>query len=68
MGYCHARQWRYPSLAKRLSAEPLLMAKRYMSEILRQWLIRSIPDSKAIQQITGTRTNLATPLLREGVP
>jgi signal transduction histidine kinase len=24
------------------------------------------PDSKAIQQITGTRTSLATPLLREG--
>jgi signal transduction histidine kinase len=26
------------------------------------------PDAKAIQQLTGTRTNLATPLLREGVP
>ena len=24
------------------------------------------PDSKAIQQVTGTRTSLATPLLREG--
>lgn len=26
------------------------------------------PDAKAIQQVTGTRTNLATPLLREGFP
>jgi GAF domain-containing protein/anti-sigma regulatory factor (Ser/Thr protein kinase) len=26
------------------------------------------PDSKTIQQITGTRTALATPLLREGIP
>ena len=25
------------------------------------------PDSKAIQQVTGTRTSLATPLLREGI-
>src|SRR5438093_1550464 len=25
------------------------------------------PDSKAIQEITGTRTSLSTPLLREGV-
>jgi two-component system, NtrC family, sensor kinase len=25
------------------------------------------PDSKAIQQLTGTRTSLATPLLREGI-
>jgi GAF domain-containing protein len=26
------------------------------------------PDSKRIQQVTGTRTALATPLLREGIP
>ena len=26
------------------------------------------PDSRSIQQVTGTRTVLATPLLREGVP
>jgi signal transduction histidine kinase len=26
------------------------------------------PDSKAVQEITGTRTALATPLLREGIP
>ncbi len=28
----------------------------------------AFPDAKAIQQVTGTRTNLATPLLREGIP
>ena len=43
-----------------------LTGRRFTSLTFWQRLITEFPDSKAIQQVTGTRTSLATPLLREG--
>ena len=46
----------------------LLTGRRFMSMTLRRSLKQSSRTLESIQQVTGTRTVLATPLLREGVP
>ena len=56
------------SINRRIPARagPTLIDRLFMS--LTSWQrLDEFPDSKAIQQVTGTRTSLATPLLREGI-
>ena len=55
-----------PSLAAPSAAERLSTGKRFTSMTFAQSRNR-FPDARARQQATGTRTLLATPLLREGV-
>ena len=55
-------------LVERRWAEPCLTGKRSTSTTSQRMLIPSSQTAKTIQQVTGGRTILATPLLREGIP
>ena len=67
MGQCRSCQTGDLSLVAFPPPERSSTAKPFTCMTLRQSLKQSSRNSRSIQQVTGTRTVLATPLLREGV-
>ncbi len=59
---------RYPLPAVSLLVEPCLIGKRFTSMTCLRRLKTSFQHSRDLQLRTGTRTALATPLLREDIP